>query len=220
MDSEPREPIQELADPGRTWPIRYRPTPRRGPILVGVLGAVLAVGMGIWYLPSGPPPEVVAPALPVVIPNPDPIPSVAPEPAGLTVHVSGAVVSPGLVVLPEGSRVADAIAEAGGARAGSGLHLVNLARPVTDGMQLIVPWNGENPTVGSQTEASGYPIDLNQADRQTLTRIPGVGEVLAERILTYREKHGPFRSMEDLLDVSGIGEAKLAGMRDYATVNR
>jgi len=177
--------------------------------------------MGIWYLPSDPPPQVVAPPTPVQIPNPDPIPPVTSSPAkGLTVHVSGAVVSPGLVVLPEGSRVADAIAEAGGARVGSGLHLVNLARPVTDGMQLIVPWNSDPLTTASQTESSGYPVDLNQADRQALTRIPGVGQVLAERIVSYREKHGPFRSMEDLLDVSGIGEVKLAGMRDYATVNR
>lgn len=186
-----------------------------------VLGGALVVviGFALWNRPQVPPAESrPSPEVAVV-----PVSAVGTAPALATVHVSGAVAAPGLVVLPEGSRVADAIAGVGGALPGSELRLVNLAAPVTDGMHLDVPWAGDHPGAGiplSSGAGSGYPVDLNRADHEALTGIPGVGEVLALRILAHRESHGPFMTMEDLLDVPGIGEGRLAGMRDYVEVGR
>ena len=140
-----------------------------------------------------------------------------------TVHVSGAVVNPGLVSVPDGSRVADAIAATGGARSGGHLGNLNLAAPVTDGMHLVVPWTDDGipaPISPSGTGSSGLPVDLNRAGPDELTELPGVGEVLAARIVIHREAHGPFDTLEDLLDVPGIGEGKLEGLRDYASVRR
>lgn len=148
----------------------------------------------------------------------------APPPSeSLTVHVSGAVVDPGLVVLADGSRVADAIVAAGGGMPGSDLGRINLAALVGDGMHLVVPWIGgssDSNQAFENEEALGFPVDLNRADVERLTELPGVGEVLATRIVTHRETNGPFEVLEDLLDVPGIGEGKLAGLRDYAVVRR
>lgn len=195
------------------------PVSRRGALLV--LGGALAVvtGFALWNRPEVPPPEF-RPSPEVVV---APVSAVGTAPATATVHVSGAVAAPGLVVLPEGSRVADAIAGAGGALPGSELRLVNLAAPVADGMHLDIPWAGDRSGAGvppSGGAGSGYPVDLNRADHEALTRIPGVGEVLALRIVAHREAHGPFLTMEDLLDVPGVGEGRLAGMRDYVEVGR
>ena len=195
------------------------PVSRRGALLV--LGGALAVvtGFALWNRPQVPPPESrPSPEVMVV-----PVSAVGTAPATATVHVSGAVASPGLVVLPEGSRVADAIAGVGGALPGSELRLVNLAAPVADGMHLDIPWAGDRPGTGvppSGAAGSDYPVDLNRADHEALTSIPGVGEVLALRIVAHREAHGPFMTMEDLLDVPGIGEGRLAGMRDYVEAGR
>lgn len=195
------------------------PVSRRGALLV--LGGALAIvtGFALWNRPQVPPPESRPSSEVVVVPAS----GVATAPETVTVHVSGAVAAPGLVVLPDGSRVADAIAGVGGALPGSELRMVNLAAPVADGMHLDIPWAGDRP-VGRAPHTSGaeagYPVDLNRADHEDLTGIPGVGEVLALRIVAHREAHGPFMTMEDLLDVPGIGEGRLAGMRDYVEVGR
>ncbi len=137
-------------------------------------------------------------------------------PPGVTLHVAGAVASPGLVVVAVDARVADAIAAAGGASASGDLGAVNLAAPVVDGMQLFVPTTGsETGSVGSARTADGK-IDLNRASAEELAELPGVGAVLAGRISDHRDENGPFGSVEDLLDVSGIGEGKLAAIRDVA----
>ena len=207
--------------PGRGAPAESQgaPVSRRGALLVLGSALVIVIGFAWWNRPqaqpaaSRPSPEVV-----VV-----PVSAVATAPAPATVHVSGAVAAPGLVVLPEGSRVADAIAGVGGALPGSELRLVNLAAPVTDGMHLDIPWAGDRAGAGARPSSgagSGYPVDLNRADHEALMGIPGVGEVLAMRIVSYRDAHGPFMTMEDLLDVPGIGEGRLAGMRDYVEVAR
>ena len=139
--------------------------------------------------------------------------------AEISVHVSGWVVSPGVVVVREGAIVADAIAAAGGARPGAALDAINLAGPVAGGDQVQVPGPGsEAPPPGSGVAASSGPISLNRADATALQELPGVGPVLAERIVAHRDANGPFEAVEDLLDVPGIGETKLAAIRDLVSV--
>ena len=184
-------------------------------LLVGsaLLAALL---FSLWRRPDHPRAPEFVPAAPASVPAP------APEPAFVIVHVTGAVAAPGLVSLPEGSRAADAVAAAGGVRSGGRLGNINLAAPVTDGMHLAVPWADSGPAGAALSSGSsgggGYPIDVNRAGAEELTGLPGVGEVLAARIAAHREARGPFRTLEDLLDVPGIGEGKLAGLRDYAAV--
>jgi competence protein ComEA len=149
-------------------------------------------------------------------------PETTSETAGrLVVHVAGPVADPGLVVLPEESRVADAVAAAGGALPSADLSLLNLAAPVVDGQQVIVPRTGgpaPSPAAAGPAGPDGAKIDLNQAGVAELEELPGVGPVLAERIVAHREANGPFGSLEDLLDVPGIGEGRLATLRDAAVV--
>ena len=198
--------------------IEDRPPPETAPwrVVVWCVGSGLALAMGFAYWHRPPPPAPIA--LPAVTVRPD-LPAEGTRGAMLAVHVSGAVQAPGLVALPEGSRVADAIAAAGGARPGGRLGEVNLAARVTDGMHLVVPWSGgDAPRQDRGTGTQDGRVDVNRAGADELTALPGVGEVLAARIEAYRETHGPFAVLEDLLDVPGIGEGKLAGLRDYAVV--
>ncbi len=154
---------------------------------------------------STPPPELVPP-VPVTA-------SSSTAPATVVVHVAGWVRRPGLVELGEGARVADAVAAAGGVLPGGDLSALNLAAPIRDGDQVRVPAPGESPP-NVDGGSDGGLVDPNQASAAELERLPGVGPVLAERIVAYREENGPFRTVEDLLDVPGIGEAKLAALRD------
>ncbi|HEY6629173.1 MAG TPA: ComEA family DNA-binding protein [Acidimicrobiia bacterium] len=137
--------------------------------------------------------------------------------ASISVHVSGWVVRPGVVEIPEGSIVADAVGAAGGARSGALLDAINLAAPVLAGDQVVVP-GPDDEVFGSPPRGEDGHISLNRADATQLQDLPGVGPVLAERIVAYREANGPFQTVEDLLDVPGIGEAKLAAMRDLISV--
>jgi competence protein ComEA len=122
-------------------------------------------------------------------------------------------------VLPADSRVADAVAAAGGALGSADLQLLNLAAPVADGEQVIVPRSGgTGSTPTARPAADEGEVNLNQADVTELEELPGVGPVLAERIVAHREANGPFGSIEDLLDVPGIGEGRLATLRDAAVV--
>ncbi len=141
-----------------------------------------------------------------------------PHPETLGVHVSGWVATPGVVRIAEGSIVADAVAAAGGALEGALLEAVNLAAPVLDGDHIEIPGPGEQIAVSDGSVGSGGPISLNRADAATLEALPGVGPVLAERIAAYREANGPFQTVEDLLEGPGIGEAKLAAIRDLVSV--
>lgn len=136
--------------------------------------------------------------------------------AGLiSVHVAGWVAAPGVVEVVAGGRISDAVAAAGGVRPGADLSLINLAQVLTDGQQVVVPAPGVGPTPQSQAGApGGGPLSLNAATAQDLEQLPGVGPVLAERIVAHREARGGFDQVEDLLEVSGIGESKLASIRD------
>ena len=170
--------------------------------IVGI-SVIIVVGSLIWFgMPSGAVPDPVAELA---------VPDAVADPGRIAVHVSGAVVDPALVDLPGGSRVADAVAAAGGAAAGADLASLNLASPVRDGDHVVVPLHGV--AVAPSVNADG-DVDLNRAEATDLERLPGVGPVLAQRIVDHRESNGPFRSVEDLLDVPGIGEAKLAQMRE------
>lgn len=140
-------------------------------------------------------------------------PSVGVVDAVVIVHVAGAVHDPGVIELPENSRVLDALELAGGPTAEADLTGINLARMVFDGEQILVPRPGETPPPGS-LGAADAPVSLSRADQATLETLPRVGPATAKRIIAWREKNGPFRSVEDLLAVSGIGPATLEGMRD------
>jgi competence protein ComEA len=132
---------------------------------------------------------------------------------GLVVDVSGAVEAPGLVELTMGARVADAIDAAGGASADAVLDDLNLARHLNDGEQIVVPRKGD----AEEAEAGG-PVNLNRANAEQLEQLPGVGPVLAERIVADREANGPFASVEDLGRVQGVGDAIVGALADLATV--
>ena len=205
------EDIVDTRDPG-TGNHFAGPRPLRWKVGVSaalVLGAgVLVIVVGSEFLRSLP-----------TGPEPLPMPSVPTEASAQTpelmvlVHVVGAVEEPGVVSLPENSRVHDALALAGGAQEDAELGGVNLARIVYDGEQIIVPRVGE-PVVASSGEGSG-PISLSRADQETLETLPRIGPATAERIIAWRDKNGPFRSVEDLLAVSGIGPATLEGLAEH-----
>jgi competence protein ComEA len=182
---------------------------RRGAVaLAGVAAfALLVTGVVVW---RGRPRTVALPPAPVVV-------SVSGAPSALlVVDVAGAVRRPGLVRLPLGSRVADAIAAAGGVRPGATTAGLNLARKVLDGEQVLV--GAPAPAAGASAAASGARLDLNTATADQLDTLPGVGPVLADRIVEWRTAHGPFTSVDQLREVSGIGARKLDSIRELLTV--
>lgn len=144
--------------------------------------------------------------------------------AAIFVHILGEVRRPGLVQLREGDRVIDAVAAAGGYTEAADREFLNLARFVSDGEQLVVFAEGEAPAPASGAASGGAggtgngKVNLNLADLTTLQTLPRVGPALAARILQWREANGRFRSIEDLLSVSGIGEKTFAGLRELVTV--
>ena len=150
----------------------------------------------------------------------------------LVVHVAGAVKSPGVFMLDPGSRVFQAVDAAGGALPAAELAALNLAAPLTDGLQILVPTKeqaanpGAGQVPGQQTEtpdgagtAQQGLINVNTATAADLDALPGIGPVLAERIVDWRTEHGPYSSVDALDGVSGIGAKLLAGIRDLVTVS-
>ncbi|SFR78873.1 competence protein ComEA [Agromyces sp. CF514] len=145
------------------------------------------------------------------------------EPLPLLVHVLGAVARPGLVELDPGARVVDAVAAAGGFGADADPAGVNLARPVVDGEQLVVYAVGEAPVAGGAgggggAAASDGLVHLNTAGVAELDTLPRIGPALAQRILDYRDANGPFTSVDQLNDVTGIGDAVFAGLSDLVAL--
>ncbi len=134
----------------------------------------------------------------------------------VVVHVAGAVSLPGLYRLPEGSRTDDAIAAAGGAKPKAALDLVNLAAPLADGQQIVVPLRGSAEAVAGTDAGVAAPagkVRLNSATLEQLDELPGIGPVTAQQILDYRDANGAFRSVEELDAVPGIGPARLEQLR-------
>jgi competence protein ComEA len=135
---------------------------------------------------------------------------------GILVHVLGAVAEPGLYQLIDGDRIVDAVAAAGGFTEDADQAALNLARAVGDGEQVYVPVVGEDPPVASADEPSGL-VDLNAADAAELETLPGLGPELAGRIVEWREQNGRFSSVDDLLNVTGIGAKTVSGLADLVT---
>jgi competence protein ComEA len=138
------------------------------------------------------------------------------------VHILGQVVKPGLYQIPRGSRAVDAVSAAGGFTPKADQASLNLAAPVVDGEQLVVVAVGEAPapvvSAAGGGPAPAGPVDLNTADATALENLPGVGPATAQAILDWRQQNGRFQSVDDLLDVTGIGDKKLERMRDAVTV--
>lgn len=173
-----------------------------GAVLVLVLVAV-AVAVLLSATASARPVTVV----PVLPPSPSAVQSSA-----LLVHVLGAVRRPGLYSLSAGARVVDAVTAAGGLADGADVTAVNLARRVADGEQLRIPAVGETAAPPTSTEPER--VDLNTATEEQLATLPRIGPSLAARIVQWREAHGPFSSADDLLQVTGLGQKTVDGLRD------
>ncbi|MFD5278076.1 ComEA family DNA-binding protein [Pseudarthrobacter sp. NPDC058362] len=243
----------EQGEPGaRTDPMHVRLRWRVG-LRVSLLLAVLALGAAawFWFMAASGRPEVLplsdADSGPPVTHSsgtgtPDGVPYAADaegEPAGesdgrVVVHVAGAVAKPGVVQLPPGSRVHQAITAVGGAAAGADLNRLNLALVLADGQKILVPREGDarhpDPTAaapegaapgveGSSAGGADSPkVNLNSATLEELDALPKVGPVLAQRILDWRKDHGSFKSIEDLDAVDGVGPKMLEALLPLVTV--
>jgi len=174
------------------------------------------------------PPATTATPSPTPQLTPEPTPTPEPEPVVISVHVTGYVNSPGLVRLPEGSLVYDAINAAGGFNYYADDRSVNLAAELVNGQQIIVnsiptpispPPPPATPLPVGQTESISVLININTSSSTELQRLRGVGPVTAQNIINYRERHGPFLSIEQIKNVSGIGPATFENLRDHITVD-
>jgi competence protein ComEA len=191
-----------------------------------VVVAVTMAGAGLWYVRSLPKPVSIAAGTPpaAAAPSAGTVASAVASPSGppIIVDVTGWVHEPGVYEFAQGERVIDAVERAGGARNGADLSVLNLAAPLTDGTQVVVPKQGAAPagTVPGETgggTTSGL-ININTASATEFETLSGIGEVLAGAIVDYRTENGPFASVDDLENVSGIGPATLEEIRDQVTV--
>jgi competence protein ComEA len=212
---------------------------RPATLIVGALAVVVVAALSWTMLRPAPPraEDVLPMASPSV--STTAVRSGATSPAVTTVstrvvvHAAGAVVAPGLYELEAGARVADLLRAAGGPTAEADLERLNLAQPVTDGMRVYVPRQGQAtiPDLASPEPAGGgsgvgtaraggpaAPVDLNTATLDQLDELPGIGPATAQAIIDHREAVGRFDSVDELLDVRGIGEAKLATLRPLVRV--
>lgn len=191
---------------------------RRGAVALALVAVVAALVAGVVAL-RGRPQEVAVPRVEQAgqpLPGSSAQPGTAPA-AEVVVSVAGKVRRPGLVRLPAGSRVDDAVRAAGGVLPGSDPGLLNLARKLVDGEQVLVGVAGASTAAGAAGSPSGL-VDLNAATASDLDGLPGIGPVLAERIVSWRTENGPFGSVDQLREVPGIGEAKYASLRSKVTV--
>jgi len=188
---------------------------------LSALVCVTIGGASLWYLRSLPKPVQVRASVPAPVSGATTA-SPSAEPAMLVVDIAGWVRRPGVYELHEGDRVIDALEAAGGARHGAALASLNLAAPLTDGVQVLVPRAAPGASSGAVDPITGAAaptkVNLNTASAADLEALPGIGEVLAQRIVDYRTQNGPFTSVDQLVDVSGIGDAILADIRDSVTV--
>ena len=181
----------------------------RRSVVLAVAVITVFLGVGLWQGRRSVPAPVEVAQAPARPDGPS---------AGTTilVHVSGAVRHPGVVRLGGSARVVDAVRAAGGFAPGADPASVNLAAPLRDGDQILI-FRTDGPGGGSAEPGSG-PVDLNRASAKDLEALPGVGPVLAGRIVSRREEMGRFKAVEDLLDVPGIGEAVLERLRPLVVV--
>lgn len=199
--------------------------------VVAVLVAA-ALALAAWTAVRHQADPVAAPSLATAesplaqVPSASETASGSPEPSGdVTVDVAGKVRRPGIAVLPAGSRVVDALEAAGGARRGVDLTGLNLARPLVDGEQVLVGVAAPAGVAGTlggggtgTAPPSGGLVNINSADQPALETLPGVGPVTAQSIIAWRIDNGGFSSVEELLEVDGIGEATLAKLAPLVTI--
>ena len=192
-------------------------------VLVAIMAGAVVLGLVLWARgapttvapPARSAPQQRDPGAAAIAPSPEPV---------LLVHVAGAVQRPGLYEMPAGARVADAVQAARGPTERSDLDALNLAEPLQDGLKIDVPRRGEAvaaapaPQPGASAAGPAVPVNLNVADQAALETIPEIGPVTAAAILEYRAQVGSFSSVEELLEVSGVGPATLEAMRPYVTV--
>ncbi|MGK2347977.1 ComEA family DNA-binding protein [Actinomyces sp. W5033] len=238
------DPIEPVTRPRRTG-LAPAVAMALGALLIAL--ALLLAARSLLTAPASPPSSAGATATAGALSGSDLVPvdpASAPattpaEPDGarggadgqVAVHVAGAVVSPGVVVLAAGARVADAIDAAGGAVPEADTDQLNLARVLTDGEQVRVPRQGEETLTVSAGQGPAQPrqdgaggpsvpgrVNLNTADATELETLPGIGPALAQRILSYRAEHGAFTSVDELTAVSGIGSARLEALRDLVVL--
>ncbi|MFY0406201.1 helix-hairpin-helix domain-containing protein [Solicola sp. PLA-1-18] len=214
-------------------------------VVVALVVVLLALGLTAWWVDASRPGEVrpvgastgapddadaadVLGSAPTDAPAPDPASTGATASGQVVVDVTGKVRRPGIVTLPAGSRVADALEAAGGAPGGTDLSSVNLARVLADGEQVVVglpavaaaPAPSGSPTDGTAGSgaAPAGKVNLNTATLEQLDTLPGVGPVTAQAILDHRASIGRFTSVDELLEVRGIGDARMADLRDLVGV--
>lgn len=190
---------------------KHKLDPQHAKVLAAVLMAAAVVT--VWWLLSTRP-QATPDVAPLALSTSSPSPSSPPE---LIVDVEGKVKRPGIVTLPKGSRVIDAIKAAGGVKGKADTASLNLARKIDDGEQILVGVAPEAGPAGA-TGAPATKVNLNSATMDQLDELPGVGPVTAKSILDWRSKNGRFNKVEDLLDVKGIGQATLDDLRDLVTV--
>jgi competence protein ComEA len=182
--------------------------PQVGNILIGFLLGVISVGVInlVTAPPRGKPIELLPP----------------PTPSPLRVHVNGAVQNPGIYTLPADSIVQDAINAAGGLTQSAVLHNLNLASPLEDGELIYInspDESGQGNLLSSTLLNPDTPkINLNIATASEMELLPGIGPSLAQKIIDFRQENGPFETIEDLLDVSGIGPSKLEEIREHVVI--
>ncbi|MCB1018057.1 MAG: helix-hairpin-helix domain-containing protein [Acidimicrobiales bacterium] len=205
---------------------------RNSRLLAGLaLTAAAALALLVlWPRPAAPDPELTLPRASTTA-GPSPVATTAP-PGVLVVDVLGEVRRPGVQEVPTGARIADVVAAAGGLTERADRARINFAAPVVDGERVFVPAVGQTvPPVavgatgaggggpsGDPAGTAGQPVNLNTATLEQLDTLPGVGPATAQAILDHRAEHGPFTSVDQLLDVRGIGDAKLAELRDLVVV--
>lgn len=206
----PLEHPDPFAEPApRGWALRTRSALVVGVVVLVLAGLVVARG---WMAA----PADLVPLGPASPPPADPF---AAEAGGVVVHVVGEVDAPGVVELGPGARVAEAVEAAGGATREADLGALNLARTVEDGEQIVVPREGEAEDGASASPTTTDPrLDLNAADAAALESLPGIGPVLAERILAWRTEHGRFSSVAELQEVTGIGPSLFGRLESLVRV--
>lgn len=219
----PRHPVGEpdTAQPPRPLLLALDRPAVLGLVLLALFAVAVAGARLWWTTPQERP--VPAPRAVIEAPASSESPSSDVSAGVVVVHVAGAVRRPGVVELPAGSRVAEAVDRAGGLRGGADPASVNLARPLVDGEQIVVLRRGSTgaapPAPGAATQGAGTTglVRLNTATVQELDALPGIGPVLAQRIVDWRTANQRFTSVEELGEVSGIGEATLADLRPLVT---
>lgn len=205
-------------------------TGKKGGIMLLVCGALTGAILAIAGMTLAQRPE--PPAIEIIPPQPSPTAAPSATPGSLRVYVTGAVNAPAVVEVPVGSIVADVVRAAGDFSEDAATELINLALPVSDGMQVHVPsllsenertvspaWQLATPAMLTAGAASETPlVNINTADLTALDTLPGVGPATAQAIVDFRDTNGPFGAIEEIMEVSGIGPAKYEQMKELITV--